>query len=108
MREKGVSCAAAHVVNDPSSFPEDRTYGIWDVDRAQRMGFAVEPFKASEVIQKDREQGGESWVAAEGQFYQQFLATGSDFLMPEDAYHSVASRVQSEAIGHAESDLSWQ
>src|SRR6218665_222050 len=112
MGAKGFTHAVAQVQADPSTDLDNRTFGIWEEQRAARYGWGHAVSPLSVALEKARVVGGANWVAA----YEACAETDASVLKtmkavtpPQDEYlNSLVSRLESEALSNARKDGQWR
>lgn len=112
MRAKGFVPPPARVQADPATDLDDRTFGIWEEQRAARYGWghAEPPLEAS--LAEARAAGGPSWSAAYDACNggDASVTKTMDTILPPQAEYldGLVSRLESEAMNNAEGDERWQ
>lgn len=108
MNEKGLPYSGTMKEN---RLPDDRDFGLWFEDNAEKFGFDNEPSKVQEAFDFDREEGGANWDEAEIACADLSKAKPAvqAFQPPQDELtDSLVPRIRTEALLAAQEDEAWQ
>ncbi|PPI23972.1 hypothetical protein C5D34_12810 [Rathayibacter sp. AY1B1] len=109
MAGQGFAYSAASVEEDPEHSGGDRTYGLWDEERARRWGFGFAPSRVSAAKAADAAAGGEAWTTAVGRCEEETDPALMAILPGNDeSTDSSVSRIATEAYSAARADPLWQ
>ncbi|ROS28601.1 hypothetical protein EDF22_0326 [Rathayibacter sp. PhB127] len=112
VKSKGFTTSPARTQPDPATDLDDRTFGLWEDQRAARYGFAFAASPMDVALENARAAGGVQWSAAYdacNQGDESVIDTMDAVTPPQDErLNSLASRLESEALTRAQKDERWQ
>ena len=109
MEDLGFKYTAGLIDEPIDSFPGDRTYGLWDIDRAKKYAWATAPSLADSTTSREAGEGAAPWEAALKKCQEVVANTYGERMGPSqgDQQNSIANRILSEAYNAAFADPAW-
>ncbi|QHC59861.1 hypothetical protein [Rathayibacter sp. VKM Ac-2760] len=111
VKSKGFTTSPARTQPDPATDLDDRTFGLWEEQRAARYGFDFATSPMDIALENARAAGGVQWSAAYDACNQDdesvVDAMGAVTPPQDERLNSVVSRLESEARTKARKDERW-
>ena len=109
MEDSGFQYTAGLIDEPIDSFPGDRTYGLWDINRAKKYAWGTAASISDSTTSREAGEGAAPWEAALKKC-QEFVANKyGERMGPSqgDQQNSIANRILSEAYNAAFADPAW-
>ncbi|MGO3885006.1 MAG: hypothetical protein ACTJHU_01805 [Mycetocola sp.] len=112
MRSAGFTPITVSDSTDPALDLDDRTFGIWDENRAARYGWGSASDPLESAVEQAKSAFGTDWAAAYdgcNENNESVTRALDSVTPPQDEYlASAVSRLESEALSQAQKDERWQ
>lgn len=107
MEAQGLAFTSDDVVEDPQTTGGDRTYGLWDVERAERFGFGFAPSLVEQAFNADAAAGGDAWLSQYDDCATEAQAEATYLPSNEFLNDSLASEIRTAAYNAALEESEW-
>lgn len=91
-----------------STYPDDRTYGLWNEERAKKYGFKFPESETEVLLSHASKNENKTWTEAYESCLNE-LSINPPYFMPTDSFHaeSLAAQLESQAYEQAIADPLW-